>query len=84
MKLLIVFGNHTEERNISFLGPLLESDSFRRLIGGTSFLLGLIRDGGGTVHVPRSAEVPRFSRVYLIRGLFIFLLISIGSIRLSQ
>ena len=40
-------------------------DNFRRLAGGTSFLLGLIRGGGGTVHVPRSAEVPHFSLVYI-------------------
>ena len=42
---LIVFGNHTE-RNILFLGPLLESDIFHRLIGDTSFLL-CIRLGVG-------------------------------------
>ena len=80
---LIVFGIHIE-RNVSFLGPLLESDSFRHLATSISFLRGLIRDGGGTVHVPRSVEVPRFSHVYLTRGLYIFRLTSIGRLRLSQ
>ena len=51
----------------------LESDSFRRLAGGTSFLLGLIRGGGGTVHAPKSAEVSLFSHIYLTRRLYIFL-----------
>ena len=89
MKFLVFFGKHTE-RNVSFLGPLFESDNLRRLAGVTSFLLDLIRGGGGTVHGPRSAEVPHFFKMYLIRGLYIyiyiyiFLLISIGSKRLSQ
>ena len=48
------------------------SDNFRCLIGDTSFLLGLIRGGGGTVHVPRSAEVPHFSHMNFIRGLYIY------------
>ena len=66
------------------ISPLIFFYLFRRLVGGTSFLLGLIRDGGGTVYVPRSVAVPRFSHIYLIRGLYIFLLISIGSIDFSQ
>ena len=33
----------------------------------------------GTVHVPKSAKASHFSHIYLIRGLCIFLLISIRS-----
>ena len=39
MIFVIVFGKHAE-RNISFLGTLLESDNFLRLAGNISFLLG--------------------------------------------
>ena len=53
-------------------------------LGGTSFLLDLIRGDGGTVFVPRKMEVSRLSHIYLFRGLNIFLLISIGNIYLSQ
>ena len=76
---LIIFGTHIA-RNISFLGPLLESDIFRPLIGDTSFLLYLIRGGDGIVHVPRSLEISRLFHLYLIRRLYIFLLASIGNI----
>ena len=63
----------TVPREMCHFWILLESDSLRRLGGGISFLLGLIRGGGGIVHVPRSAEVPRFSLIYLNRELFIYI-----------
>ena len=67
---MIKIGNHTE-RNVSFLGPLLETDSFRRLVGVTSFFLDLIRDGGGTVHVFRNTEIPHFSYISYSRIIYI-------------